>query len=419
MRVRSRVRSRGRRGASMLLVTMVVTVIAMTTLALFQVVSSSQKAVKGSRDTVNAQLVAEAGLAEAMLQLTRGEGATLGSEDAPVAYGSAGFWVAETDLGGGVHSLVATGIENGVGAQLELVVREVSSSFFSWAAFGDERMTMSSNAQVDSYNSSFGSYDSQDVNGSGSSSFALTNGNVGSNGNVRMDQNSKVWGDVVPGPEGSATVLGNAVVTGSTTSASSEVEMPPIDLPTIPSSGDLTVAKNGSHAFGAGEHHIEDFLISSGAEVTVEGPATLVFDTFEIGSGAELTVDATNGPVEIFVVGDFVMNSNTLIASETWTPSDIEINLLSDNVIDPGLEVDLDEVDFDSNAKLYGTIYAPSASIVINSNFELFGSLVARAVHLDSNARIHFDEALLDVSEDEEITFETVAWRQRPFQVND
>lgn len=417
MRIRNRARSRGRRGASMLLVTLVVTVIAMSTLALFQVVSSSQKAVRSSRDTVNAQLVAEAGLSEAMLLLSRGEEPAMGSEQLPVAYGSAGFWVEETDLGGGLHSLVATGVENGVGAQLELVVREVSDSFFSWAAFGDERMTMSSNAQVDSYNSSLGSYASQDINGSGSSSYALTNGNVGSNANVAMDQNSKVWGNAVPGPSGSATVLGNAVVTGTTTSASTEVEMPEIELPSIPSTGNLTVPKNGSYQFGSGQHHVGDLRILTGARVEIEGPATLVFDSFEVDSGGSLIIDAENGPVEIFVVGDFVMNSNTLIASETYTPADVEINLLSDNVIDPGLEVDLDEVDFESNAKLFGTIYAPSASIVINSNFELFGSLVARAVHLDSNSRIHFDEALLELDEDEEITFETVAWRQRPFQV--
>ena len=403
----------------MLMITLLVTVVAMTTLALFQVVSSSQKAVKSSRDIVNAQLVAEAGLSEAMLQLSRGEEASLGSEQAPVSYGSAGFWVQEVDLGGGAHTLVATGIENGVGSQLELVVQEVSSSFFSWAAFGDEGMTMSSNAQVDSYNSSLGTYDSQDINGSGSSSFALTNGNVGSNANVAMDQNAKVWGDVVPGPGGTATVLGNAVVTGSTTPASSEVEMPEIDLPSIPSTGNLTVGKNGSHAFASGDHHLDKFLMSSGSTVEIEGPATLVFETFEIGSSAQLLIDASGGPVEIFVVGDFVMNSNTLIASDTYTPADIEINLLSDNVIDPGLEVDLDEVDFDSNAKLYGTIYAPSAAIIINSNFELFGSLVSRTVHLDSNSKIHFDEALLELSEDEEITFETVAWRQRPFLVRE
>lgn len=396
---------------------MAVTVISMTTLALFQVVGSSQRAVKGARNNVNAQLVAEAGLAEAMLQLTQGKSASMGSEQAPVDYGSAGFWVTETDMGGGVHSIVATGVENGVGSELEMVVQEVSNSFFSWAAFGDEGMTMSSNAQVDSYNSGLGSYDSQDINGSGSDSYASTNGNVGSNANVSMDQNAKVWGDLVPGPGGTATVLGNAEVTGTTTSSPTKVDMPPIDLPSIPSSGDLTVPKSGSLSVGSGDTHFDTFVISSGATVEVEGPATLVFESFELGSGAEFVVDATNGEVEIYVVGDFVMNSNTLIASTTYTPADVEINLLSDNVIDPGLEVDLDEVDFDSNAKLYGTIYAPSAAIEINSNFELFGSLVARSVHLDSNAKIHFDEALLDVSEDEEITFEVVAWRQRPFVV--
>lgn len=109
------------------------------------------------------------------------------------------------------------------------------------------------------------------------------------------------------------------------------------------------------------------------------------------------------------------MNSNTLIASTTMTPADVAINLLSDNIIDPGLEVDLDEVDFDSNAELYGTIYAPNASVVINSNFELFGSLMARAVHLDSNSKIHFDEALLKADSDEELQFEAVAWRQLPY----
>lgn len=396
---------------------MAVTVISMTTLALFQVVGTSQRAVKSARNNVNAQLVAEAGLAEAMLQLTQGKSASMGSEQAPVDYGSAGFWVTETDMGGGVHSIVATGVENGVGSELEMVVQEVSNSFFSWAAFGDEGLTMSSNAQVDSYNSSLGSYASQDVNGSGSSSYALTNGNVGSNANVSTDQNSKVWGDLSPGPGGTATVLGNAVVDGTTTSAATKVEMPPIDLPSIASNGDQSVSKNSTFAIGSGEKHYGAFEIASNATVEVTGPATIIFDSFEIGSGSEFLVDATAGEVEIYVVGDFIMNSNTLIASSTYTPADIEINLLSDNVIDPGLEVDLDEVDFDSNAKLYGTIYAPSAAIEINSNFELFGSLVARSVQLDSNSKIHFDEALLDVSEEEEITFEVVAWRQRPFVV--
>ena len=130
-----------------------------------------------------------------------------------------------------------------------------------------------------------------------------------------MDQNAKVWGDLVPGPSGTATVLGNAEVTGTTTSSPTKVEMPAIDLPSIPSSGDLTVPKSGSLSVGSGDTHFDTFVISSGATVEVEGPATLIFESFEIGSGAEFVVDATNGEVEIYVVGDFVMNSNTLIAS--------------------------------------------------------------------------------------------------------
>ena len=53
-----------------------------------------------------------------------------------------------------------------------------------------------------------------------------------------------------------------------------------------------------------------------------------------------------------------------------------------------------DEVDFESNAEFYGTLYAPYAIVEINSNFRLFGALVARSIHLDSNSRIHYDEAL-------------------------
>jgi hypothetical protein len=412
-----------RRGVSLLLVSFTVTGLALVSLALFTTVSSTGKAQKGSRDGLNAKLVTEAGLAEATLQLSRGENAALGSKQQPVAYGSASFWV-EHEVGGqpgealasGLHRLTAFGVENGVGSRIELVVREVSSSFFRFAAFGDERMTMASNALVDSYDSSDGAYEDQDVNGSGSGAYANDDGNIGSNGNVGLSQNAMVFGDATPGPAGTVTALGNSVISGSTAPATGLVDMPAIVVPSIASTGDVTVGKNGAYSIASGNHHIGAFVVGSNADITITGPATLVFDSFNLGSNSEFIVNATNGAVEIYVIGDFVMNSNTLIASTTRTPADISINLLSDNIIDPGMEIDLDEVDFDSNAQLYGTIYAPNAAVEINSNFELFGSLMARSVHLDSNARIHFDEALLQVDGDEEILLETVAWRQLAYR---
>jgi len=416
MRIRTRAASDSRRGVSLLMVSFLLVIVSVVVLALFRQVSSTGKAVKSSRQIVSAQLITEAGLSEAMLQLSRGEAANLGTEQQPIAYGSANYWVEDTDLGGGLHQLVATGVENGVGSQLELVVREVTNSTFIWAAFGDEGMTMDSNAMVDSYDSSVSSYAMQETNGNGNKTYANSGGNIGSNAGISIDSNTAVWGDATPGPSDAVLALGNSTISGATTPNTDVVAMPGVNVPAIASMGDVTVDGGDTAIIPSGDHHVGEFVADSNSTVRVVGPATIVFDSFSLGSNAEFIVDAANGPVEIFVIGDFVMNSNTLIASETLTPADITINLLSDNIIDPGLDVDLDEVDFDSNAQLYGTVYAPNAAIEINSNFELFGALVARTVHLDSNSKVHFDEALLQANQDEEITFQTVAWRQRPYR---
>ena len=135
-----------------------------------------------------------------------------------------------------------------------------------------------------------------------------------------------------------------------------------------------------------------------------------------MASNTKLIVDASAGPVEIYVVNDFVLNSNSLVASTTYTPADVAIYLQSDNVIDPNLNVDLDDVDLDSNVEVYGTIYAPNASIDINSNFELFGAVMAYELHLDSNSYIHFDEALLNNFPVGPPDYRAMLWRSMAFR---
>jgi len=123
-------------------------------------------------------------------------------------------------------------------------------------------------------------------------------------------------------------------------------------------------------------------------------------------------VDATNGPVEIYVEDDFVMDSNTIIGSTTSDPSDLQLYLESNNIVNPNLNVILADIAFNSNSEFYGTIYAPNAHIDIDSNFQLFGSVVARSVHLDSNSRIHFDENLLRANANQAGgAFEAICWR--------
>lgn len=372
--------------------------------------TSSFKEARGSKEEINAVFIAEAGLSAAVFDLRNGGTGNLGAE-AEVDYAGGAYSVTATDEGDGTFTLMATGSDGPSSARVELVLGQSTVSRFQWAAFGDEEMFLASNAMVDSYDSSAGLYGDQDVNGSGNDSYANSDGDVGSNGNIELSQNSVIHGDAVPGPGGSTTIIGgNAGVDGSTAPNSSTVEMPPIDVPVIASSGALSIS--GSSTLASGAYHFDSLDVAVGSTLTVTGPATLVFGSFLLRSNSEFRVDASAGPVEVYVIDDFVMNSNTLVASLTYTPVDLMFNLLSDNVIDPDLNVDLDEVDFESNAQLYGTIYAPNAAIEINSNFELFGSIVSRRLALNSNAQVHYDESLMSAtSSNDPGDLETIAWR--------
>jgi hypothetical protein len=63
------------------------------------------------------------------------------------------------------------------------------------------------------------------------------------------------------------------------------------------------------------------------------------------------------------------------------------------------------------------TIYAPEASIDIDSNFQLFGAVVARRLHLDSNSQIHYDESLLRSSSSGRSDYEAIYWRELSYSV--
>ncbi len=406
---------RGRKGVSMVLVMFTVTTISVLAVSLVTLNVVSLRESRVTRERLSAQYVAEAGIALAHRDLLEGGTGVVGSEQNPQAYGPSSFWVEAADLGGNMTSLTATSIEDRAGTRIQAVLLREQNNLFEWGAFGDEGLTLDSNASIDSYDSLAGPYN--DSNGSGSNTYANANGRVGSNADIQLDQNSDVHGDAVPGVAGTVTINGNATVSGSTVSSTQVVDMPDLDIPTIASSGVLSIAGGASSVLGSGDHHFSQFDLGVGATLTVTGPATVIFDSFEMASNSELIVDGSSGPVEFYVIDDYVINSNTLIASTTYDPADITFYLNSDNIIDPNVNVDVDEVDFNSNAQLYGTIYAPNAAIIVNSNFELFGALVARRVHLDSNSKVHFDENLLrsNVST-QDSTFTTLLWQVTPYK---
>src|SRR5262249_52591214 len=150
----------------------------------------------------------------------------VGSKANPTTWGASRYYVTSTNVTADTTRLQATGIDDKSGASQELVVKALPNTIWRYGLFGRETLHMDSNARVDSYNSLLGSYASQATNGSGSNTYALTNGDVGSNGDITMDQNAKVWGDAIPGPSHAATISGNAFVTGNTLPSPTQLDMP-------------------------------------------------------------------------------------------------------------------------------------------------------------------------------------------------
>jgi hypothetical protein len=404
----------GERGAALGLVLLSVAAMGGMSAALLLVHMASSREQRGELVETRARYVCQAGLTQAMYQMSRGESGDVASSQSPAVWGSSRFWVTEDSLGGDLFQVRATGLEDRAGASMELIVREVPDTIWRYGAFGREFLHMDSNSRVDSYDSTLGTYASQAVNGSGASAWANANGDVGSNGDVSLDSNARVYGDATAGPDHYTTVTGNAVVSGSTSPTTAQVEFPAILVPTYPSFGSVTF--NANATLPSSNRTYGNFRVGANRTVTINGPASFVVTNLILNSGSSIVVNASAGPVDFIVLDDFVMNSNSSIHSTDNDPLDIRLQLLSDNVINPEITIQLDEVDFNSNTQLYGTIYAPTAAITFDSNFELFGAILARSLDIDSNSRIHFDEALIDATASGESHFETVCWRDIPLQ---
>jgi hypothetical protein len=400
-----------RSGVSLVMVGLSVSMLATLSVSMLVAARSITREKSAQREEIASLFAAEAGLSEAVYSLNTGGAGNVGTQQQPLSINQSQYWVTAADLPNGMKSLTATGIDNRSGTRIELTLRQAQDDLWSWAAFGAEQLDMAGDARVDSYDSTLGTYASQQVNGSGTSAYAMSNGAVGSNGDVALSADCAVQGDAVPGPSGTASVTGNATVSGATTPNTGTVTLPALQIPVIGSAGDLNVVNAAPLTLAAGDYEYDDVVLDNGALWTLTGPSRVVIKNIELRSNATIVVDASAGPVELYVYDDFIMNDNTSIGSTTETPADVAIHLNSDNIVNPT------QVVLGSSSMLFGTLFAPNASIDIDTNFELFGSLVARRVHLADWSRVHFDEALLNGNGNAAgATWEAVCWRRLGFK---
>jgi hypothetical protein len=393
-----------RRGSTLFLALVTITMLAGLALGYLVSVSSQTKDQVAANQHLSAFYSAEAGLNESYASLSGGDSGQLGSAEAPVAFGAQSFWVDAVDNGDGTTSLRATGKDGEFESHAELVVSTAPLGTFQFAAFADEELEIDSNAFVDSYDSTKGSYASQVTGG-----FALENGDIGSNSDIYLDSNATIHGAGQYGPDTDDTItLGSSVtITGGYGQASSEIALPAVTVPTIASSGSLEV-KRETVTIGPGDIHYDEIVVNSNSDLKIVGPARIVVDSLDVGSNTTIELNASGGPLELYGTGRFVLDSNSKLTSIAGSPADVSVFLTA--VHDSADDSD-PKIALDSNAEFYGTILAPEASVALDSNLRLYGAVMAKWLELNSNAQVHYDESLRYDTSDGDPTFDVLLWR--------
>jgi hypothetical protein len=284
---------------------------------------------------------------------------------------------------------------------------------WTWGLYGRESANLDSSVRLDSYDSSIpGGYAAQVV-GSGLTAHALENGGLGSNGDIFVGPATNVWGDATPGPSHTVQLSGGTI-SGSTAPATALVDFPAINVPTYTNFGPLNI--NSATTLPSENRTYTNVRVRSNKVLTITGPAEIVMSNLTMESNSQLIIDDTNGPVTLTVIDNFILNQYATMHATSYDPASLRINMLSDNVADPEIIVRLDNIEIGSNSNIYGCIYAPEARITIDSEFSLYGALMARSLDLNSNCNFHYDENLLESMWDGTVTYETVAWREVPYQ---
>ena len=188
---------------------------------------------------------------------------------------------------------------------------------------------------------------------------------------------------------------------------------PPLTVPVYTSFGALTASSNVT--IPASNRTYTNIKVNEGKTLTFTGPSNIVISNLTMVSNSFIKINDAGGPVTLTIIDNVKLDSNSNITTNSKNPANLRINMLSDNVADPEVVVALDTVSISSNSTIYGLIYAPEASIRLDSAFTLYGAIMARSLSFDSNCQFHFDENLNSALSSGAVTYEALSWREVPY----
>ncbi|MFM2096443.1 MAG: hypothetical protein RIS70_3567 [Planctomycetota bacterium] len=219
------------------------------------------------------------------------------------------------------------------------------------------------NGQIDSYNSSRGTYGQQTPG---------QRGDVCSDGNIILQNNSYIYGNANPGPGG--YVSNPSLVTGNTDPRTTRLKWSSVAL------NGVNASSNNSNSLINARHWDKGVLSPNGELLLTTG-------TYYLAKGMSFSTRGsirTQGQVKIVMDGASMISGKGIV-NDTSVPGNLRIELVAGS-----------SFTFAGQSQFYADIYGPEATITIDGNAGFYGAVFAKTLTLSSNnANIHGDEALI------------------------
>ncbi|HQO38313.1 MAG TPA: hypothetical protein PLP56_06135 [Candidatus Omnitrophota bacterium] len=376
-----------KRGSALIIVYMVIAVLTILGTGIMSRELSEISNTRRYSDAVRAFWFAEAGIYKELYELNY--------PSTDVGWPGSGEVrdVAITNISSSTKMINVTGYFDNSSATISVLAAK-SGSPFNFAAFGNTSLSISGQGNVSSYNST------SDPSGT----VRLSNGDIGTNGDITMSGQAFVYGDAATGPDGEFEDEDNDYISGNVTQ-DSDVYLTAVTVPSELENVTLGNSVSASWSPAAGNYRIPSISLAGQNTVTLTGPTNLYLTStgtaLAVSGQAEIVIsNSSTGPVTIYTPGDISLAGQG-ITNEAVTPSKLLIY---------GTSTDSQTFACAGQGDFYGAYYAPNGDIRLSGQGDLFGSFIGDTVAISGQGNIRYDESLKTLNTTLG-TYSIIAWK--------
>jgi len=326
-----------------------------------------------------------------------------------------------TPLGSNRYRFQVTGYgSNGAQLTLEVVLSAKPKSAFDYGLFTDGLLDLKSDAHVYSY-------DSRDTPNPDPTAFpGVSTGaaDIASNTAISTKMATYIDGDLALGADDSDppvpavwTDTGTPTITGTSGATVERVDPDPLGAndPTstlytkftdVITNNDNGVAGDDSPLQGATMIYLNngDTLTLTAGDYYLTG--------IVLKNGSTLEVDATDGPVNIYLSGTIDAEEGELEAKNGSVINNMsqptDFNIFSNSYQD---------IVFKHSSDFKGMIYAPNAHVELKNSAGVYGLIWGHTATIHNSGEFYFDEAIKDKFTSNSYTVQMVAWKDTSLDI--